>query len=169
MKHIFFYTLLTVGGLLIADKGHSQTEQHTSGTPGIVIVPALEKPGDGHRSEKKDMAGYLLVYFKDQTQSAYLAISRDGYVFTDVNGGEPVFDGTLLAEQKGVRDPHIARGPDGLLPCHDRSAYLRTAGRSPDYPMGKAPGGIWLGKQPRHSTDEILRPDTLDSFRFSGR
>lgn len=115
MKHIFFYTLLTVGGLLIADKGHSQTEQHTSGTPGIVIVPALEKPGDGHRSEKKDMAGYLLVYFKDQTQSAYLAISRDGYVFTDVNGGEPVFDGTLLAEQKGVRDPHIARGPDGAF------------------------------------------------------
>jgi hypothetical protein len=59
------------------------------------------------------MAGYLLVYFKDQTQSAYLAISRDGYTFTDINGGQPVFDGTLLAEQKGVRDPHITRGPDG--------------------------------------------------------
>jgi len=55
------------------------------------------------------------VYFKDQTQSAYLAISRDGYTFTDLNEGQPVFDGTLLAEQKGVRDPHIARGPDGAF------------------------------------------------------
>jgi hypothetical protein len=61
------------------------------------------------------MAGYLLVYFKDQTQSAYLAISRDGYTFTDVNGGQPIFDGALLAEQKGVRDPHVTRGPDGAF------------------------------------------------------
>jgi hypothetical protein len=82
---------------------------------GIVIVPAIEKPKDARPLEEKDMAGYLLVYFKDQTQSAYLAISRDGYTFTDINGGQPVFDGTLLAEQKGVRDPHITRGPDGAF------------------------------------------------------
>ncbi|MBN2861917.1 MAG: glycoside hydrolase family 43 protein [Bacteroidales bacterium] len=81
----------------------------------MVIVPALEKPKNYRSFEEKDMAGYLLVYFKDQTQSAYLAISRDGYTFTDINGGQPVFDGTLLAEQKGVRDPHIARGPDGAF------------------------------------------------------
>jgi hypothetical protein len=44
-----------------------------------------------------------------------MAISRDGYTFTDINGGQRVFDGTMLAEQKGVRDPHIARGPDGAF------------------------------------------------------
>jgi len=82
---------------------------------GIVIVPTLEKPKNARKLEEKDMAGYLLVYFKDQTQSAYFAISRGGYTFTDVNGGQPVFEGTLLAEQKGVRDPHIARGPDGAF------------------------------------------------------
>lgn len=82
---------------------------------GIVILPTLTKPRNARKLEEKDMSGYLLVYFKDETQSAYLAVSRDGYTFTDVNDGQPVFDGRLLAEQKGVRDPHIARGPDGAF------------------------------------------------------
>ena len=80
---------------------------------GIVFVSELEKPKSARKLEEKDYAGYLLIYFKDQTQSAYMAISRDGYTFVDLNGGQPIFDGTLLAEQKGVRDPHITRGPDG--------------------------------------------------------
>ena len=29
------------------------------------------------------LLGYLLVYFKDPTHSAYFAISKDGYTFTD--------------------------------------------------------------------------------------
>jgi len=82
---------------------------------GIVLAAAIEKPKGARKLEEGDMAGYLLVYFKDQTQSAYFAISRDGYTFTDVNGGQPVFDGALLAEQRGVRDPHITRGPDGAF------------------------------------------------------
>ena len=82
---------------------------------GIVISPSIEQPKGARKLQEKDFGGYLLVYFKDQTQSAYLAISRDGYSFTDLNEGEPVFDGSLLAEQKGVRDPHITRGPDGAF------------------------------------------------------
>ena len=82
---------------------------------GIVLADSIEKPRGARRLTEKDFGGYLLVYFKDQTQSAYLAISRDGYTFTDVNEDQPVFDGTLLAGQKGVRDPHIARGPDGAF------------------------------------------------------
>jgi hypothetical protein len=79
------------------------------------------------------------VYFKDQTQSAYLAVSRDGYTFTDLNQGQPIFDGTLLAEQKGVRDPHITRGPDGafylvMTDLHifgQRAGYRTTAWERP--------------------------------------
>jgi hypothetical protein len=84
---------------------------------GIVLVDSLDQAeGPAYELEEKELyAGYMLIYFKDQTQSAYLAISRDGYTFTDINGGQPVFDGTLLAEQKGVRDPHITRGPDGAF------------------------------------------------------
>jgi hypothetical protein len=82
---------------------------------GIVLVSGLEKPRQARKLEEKDFAGYLLVYFKDQTQSAYLAVSRDGETFVDLNNGQPIFDGTLLAGQKGVRDPHVTRGPDGAF------------------------------------------------------
>lgn len=63
---------------------------------------------------EEDFGAYLLVYFKDETHSLYFAISSDGYTFTDVNHGNPIFDGKNLAEQKGVRDPFIGRGPDGF-------------------------------------------------------
>lgn len=97
---------------------------------GIVIVPSLEKPAGARALEEKDYAGYLMVYFEDETHSAYLAISRDGYTFTDVNGGDPVFDGTALAEQKGVRDPHLTRGPDGAfyLAMTDLHIFGKRAG-----------------------------------------
>lgn len=83
--------------------------------PGIVIVPKLQKIKGAHAPAEKDLGGYLLVYFKDPTHSAYFAVSKDGYSFTDVNGGQPLFIGSQLAEQKGVRDPHIARGADGAF------------------------------------------------------
>jgi hypothetical protein len=83
--------------------------------PSIIIVPKLEKPKGAKQPAEKDLGGYLLVYFKDPTHSAYFAVSKDGYTFTDINSGQPIFIGSQLAEQKGVRDPHIARGPDGAF------------------------------------------------------
>ena len=65
-------------------------------------------------SEKK-MSAYLLVYFKDATHGLYMALSPDGYTFTDINSGEPVIAGDTIALQKGIRDPHIYRGPDGAF------------------------------------------------------
>jgi hypothetical protein len=73
---------------------------------GCRIVPEAKVPGE------KDMSAYLLVYFKDDTHSPYFALSSDGYSFTDVNNGQPIMDGAKLAEQKGIRDPHLIRGPD---------------------------------------------------------
>jgi endo-1,4-beta-xylanase len=97
-----------------AARGQAQLEKPARSTE-IELVPSVEKPKGFHVPKEKDYAGYLLVYFKDQTQSAYLAISRGGYTYTDVNDGQPVFEGNQLAEQKGVRDPHITRGPDGAF------------------------------------------------------
>jgi hypothetical protein len=98
--------------------------------PRTVIVPALERPAQARSLTEQDMGGYLMVYFKDQTHSAYFAVSRDGTTFTDVNGGNPVFDGATLAEQKGVRDPHLARGPDGAfyLAMTDLHIFGKRAG-----------------------------------------
>jgi len=97
---------------------------------GIEIVSQLEKPKNIKKFKEKDLSGYLLVYFKDQDQSAYMAISSDGYTFTDINNGNPVFLGTKLAEQKGVRDPHITRGPDGAfyLTMTDLHIFGKRAG-----------------------------------------
>lgn len=62
-----------------------------------------------------DMSGYLLVYFTDPTHSLFFATSPDGYTFTSINDGRPVIGGDSIAEQRGIRDPHISRGPDGAF------------------------------------------------------
>ncbi len=79
---------------------------------------------------EKDMSAYLLVYFKDDTHSLYMALSSDGYSFTDVNNAQPVMAGSDLALQKGIRDPHISRGPDGsfYLAMTDLHIFGREAG-----------------------------------------
>lgn len=79
---------------------------------------------------EKAQTAYLFVYFKDETHAVYFATSPDGYTFTDVNGGEPIFTGAQLAQQKGVRDPHIMRGPDGAfyLAMTDLHIFAKEAG-----------------------------------------
>jgi hypothetical protein len=77
------------------------------------IVKEIAPPAGAKQVGEKDLQAYLMVYFKDPTHSIYFATSKDGYTFTDVNGGQPILLGKDLAEQKGVRDPHIMRGPDG--------------------------------------------------------
>lgn len=71
--------------------------------PGAAAAPEAER------------SAYLFVYFKDETHSLHFAVSSDGYSFTDVNNGEPVLLGRDISEQKGIRDPHILRGPDGAF------------------------------------------------------
>ena len=60
-----------------------------------------------------DMAAYLMVFFSDDDHSVHFAVSDDGYTFTALNDNRPVLGGDTLADQRGIRDPHIFRGPDG--------------------------------------------------------
>ncbi len=158
MKHVFLSILFVSLLLLVAAEERldaaelpqtgrgalMQANQSTLRPTGIEIVPTLEKPQNARKLEEKDFAGYIMVYFKDQTHCAYLAVSRDGYTFTDINGGQPVFDGTLLAEQKGVRDPSISRGPDGafylaMTDLHisgQRAGYRDTQWQRPEEKYG---------------------------------
>lgn len=128
MKRTLFQFLLVISCMCISLNAIAQdTKATTPSATGIVIVSKL---GKAPKFKEKDLSGYLLVYFKDQTQSAYFAISTDGYTFTDVNGGQPVLKGAELAEQKGVRDPHITRGPDGAfyLAMTDLHIFGKRAG-----------------------------------------
>lgn len=90
------------------------------------LRPALVAVGNGEArfsefrytdtmSSEKDMAAYLMTYHSDDTHSLHMALSRDGYTFTSLNGGKPVISGDTIAEQRGIRDPHIYRGPDGAF------------------------------------------------------
>ena len=128
MKNQCYRLTLVLVGLLLLKNVYSQNEPVPSAPTGIEIVDQLEKPKNDFN--EKDYAGYLLVYFKDQNQCAYMAVSNDGYTFTDINGGNPIFIGTELAEQKGVRDPHITRGPDGAfyLAMTDLHIFGKRAG-----------------------------------------
>ncbi len=64
---------------------------------------------------EEDMSAYLMVFHKDDTHGLYMALSPDGYTFTALNDGKPVIAGDTIADQKGIRDPHIYRGPDGAF------------------------------------------------------
>ncbi|GAA4306894.1 glycoside hydrolase family 43 protein [Aestuariibaculum suncheonense] len=68
---------------------------------------------NGEAPKDKDLSPYLMVYFKDDDHSLHMALSTDGYSFTDVNQGKAIVAGDTIASQKGIRDPHISRGPDG--------------------------------------------------------
>lgn len=90
------------------------------------LRPALVVSGKGKGTFKdfyysnavpteKDMAAYLMVYHLDEDHGLHMAISKDGYTFTALNDNKPVIAGDTIADQKGIRDPHIYRGPDGAF------------------------------------------------------
>ena len=65
--------------------------------------------------ESSDMGAYLMVYHKDADHSLHMALSRDGYSWKAVNSDRPVVSGDTIAQQRGIRDPHIYRAPDGTF------------------------------------------------------
>lgn len=62
---------------------------------------------------KNNDNAYLMVYHKDADHGLHMAYSEDGYTWTALNGDKAVIAGDTIATQKGIRDPHIFRGPDG--------------------------------------------------------
>lgn len=109
MKHCFRATVVALS-LVFALPAVAQTEA-------LKHLQIVEKitPAKAKAPKTKDLTAYLFVYFKDESHDIYFATSLDGYSFTDVNNGQPIFTGAELAEQKGVRDPHLFRGPDGAF------------------------------------------------------
>ncbi len=84
-----------------------------------------------HNVNSKQKSAYLMVFHRDDTHSLYMALSRDGYHFTALNNARPVISGDTIAEQRGVRDPHIYRGPDGAfyLAATDLHIFAQREGK----------------------------------------
>jgi hypothetical protein len=81
----------------------------------IVVLFTAVACNPTKKAQDEKMEAYLLVYFTDPTHSLFMALSTDGYTFTDVNNAQPIVAGDTIASQKGIRDPHISRGPDGAF------------------------------------------------------
>lgn len=73
---------------------------------------------------------YLLVYHSDSDHGLHMALSDDGYQFTSLRDGQAIFGGDTIAEQRGIRDPHIFRGPDATyyLAMTDLHIFAKQAG-----------------------------------------
>jgi hypothetical protein len=119
---------LVVAGLVALCSLAAAQEPHAGKK--LELVHELPKSHAAPLPRYQDLKAYLMVYFKDETHSIYFATSDDGYTFTDVNNGIPVLWGNEVAEQKGVRDPHIMRGPDNAfyLSLTDLHVFGKQAG-----------------------------------------
>lgn len=95
----------------------------------LLLLLLLQGCGAASPAEE-EMTAYLMVYHTDPTHGLHMALSRDGYTFTALNGGRPVIAGDTIALQRGIRDPHIYRGPDGTfyLAMTDLHIYAQREG-----------------------------------------
>ena len=125
MKHFYSYALVFVFALLPLRGSTANTPPPTPTLKGAGgSAEYFSASGAGGSAEvakpkgaltEKDMGAYLFTFFSDPTHSLFMAISYDGYTFTALNNGEPVIAGDSIAEQHGIRDPHIYRAPNGMF------------------------------------------------------
>lgn len=76
---------------------------------GLNPVSAASIPKD------KGFSAYLFVYFTGNSgieESIRFALSTDGLTYKALNNNRPIIASDTIAQMKGVRDPHIYRGPD---------------------------------------------------------
>lgn len=111
---------------VVADNIDVEPLNHNNFGGFYALRPALLSQGKGSATfrrfsysnavpQEKDMSAYLMVFHQDADHSLHAALSRDGYTFTALNQGRPIMSGDTIAEQRGIRDPHIYRGPDGAF------------------------------------------------------
>ena len=125
---------------------------------------------------EKDMGAYLFTYFSDPTHGLFMAISYDGYTFTAVNNAEPIISGDSIAEQHGIRDPHIYRAPNGKfyiamtdLHIFGKQKGIRTTQweREEKYGWGNNRGLVLMASDDLiHWTHHVARIDKLFPEKF---
>ena len=125
---------------------------------------------------EKDMGAYLFTYFSDPTHGLFMAISYDGYTFTAVNNAEPIISGDSIAEQHGIRDPHIYRAPNDKfyiamtdLHIFGKQKGIRTTQweRPEAYGWGNNRGLVLMASDDLiHWTHHVARIDKLFPEKF---
>ena len=140
----------------------------------LLALPSVAKPN--RPLTEKDMGAYLFTFFSDPTHGLFMAISYDGYTFTAVNNGKPVISGDSIAEQHGIRDPHIYRAPNGKfyiamtdLHIFGKQKGIRTTqwDRPDAFGWGNNRGLVLMASDDLiHWTHHVARIDKLFPERF---
>lgn len=86
----------------------------------VLLAPAVPVPAsqDAYAAGDAEDTAYLFAYFRDDPDRGTIeelcyGVSRDGYNFRALNGGETVFTSDLGTEH--LRDPFIFEGEDGYF------------------------------------------------------
>ena len=140
----------------------------------LLTLPAAAKTK--RALTEKDMGAYLFTFFSDPTHSLFMAISYDGYTFTAINNGEPIISGDSIAEQHGIRDPHIYRAPNGkfYITMTDLHIFGRQKGiritqweRPDEFDWGNNRGLVLMASDDLiHWTHHVARIDKLFPEKF---
>ena len=140
----------------------------------VALLPTAAK--QNRVLTEKDMGAYLLTFFSDPTHGLYMAISYDGYTFTAVNNAEPIISGDSIAEQHGIRDPHIYRAPNGkfYIAMTDLHIFGKTKGirttqweRPDEFGWGNNRGLVLMASDDLiHWTHHVARIDKLFPEKF---
>ncbi len=123
------------------------------------------------------LSAYLMVYHKDADHSLHMALSRDGYNWTALNDDKPVVRGDSIAQQRGIRDPHIYRAPDGTfyVAATDLHIYAQREGYrqtewerdGEEYGWGNNRGLVLMkSKDLIHWSHTVVRIDEAFPTRF---
>ena len=140
----------------------------------VALLPTAAK--QNRVLTEKDMGAYLFTFFSDPTHGLYMAISYDGYTFTAVNNAEPIISGDSIAEQHGIRDPHIYRAPNGkfYIAMTDLHIFGKTKGirttqweRPDEFGWGNNRGLVLMVSDDLiHWTHHVARIDKLFPEKF---
>lgn len=165
-------------GALADGSGYSRSviaePMHYNADGSIKSMPAT---AEGVKETPK-MSAYVMVYHKDADHSLHMALSRDGYSWKAINGDKPVVSGDSIAQQHGIRDPHIYRAPDGTfyVAATDLHIYGKREGYretewerdGKEYGWGNNRGLVLMkSKDLVHWSHTVVRVDEAFPERFS--
>ena len=85
-----------------------------------ILAFALNCTTGGSKSDANDRSSgqvaYLFTFFRGNGESGvYLAWSKDGYVFEELNSGQPILPAPKAVGGGLTRDPSMVLGPDGVF------------------------------------------------------
>ena len=95
-----------------------ETRQHVTLTATLTIgEESATKAFDVYVHQKDSpYSHYLFAFFPSNSdENIYYAVSDNGYDYTVINEGKPVFTAEGNTIMNGLRDPHILRGEDGCF------------------------------------------------------